>query len=182
MNGIPTYVGRQSVPTLGESSAQLNKESENTTETTKEKESALRSEASAAHSEPDILTEPGADKTGPPRDPRLDHPAVVLVKTVTGRYPPKAVFDWVIRGLGDTPDAARFAQVHEAWCARGYRPTNLEGHLDWYRQGVPSGRGGQRSAQAPPVRRLEEKPRTEAELAELRALLRATREAAKKRI
>ena len=103
----------------------------------------------------------------------------MLVKTTTGLYPPRAVFDWLIKALGDHPDAARFAQVHETWCLRGYRPTNLEGHLDWYQGGIPPGRGSRRDA--PPVKRLEERPRSESELNELRALLRATREAAKAR-
>ncbi len=168
LNGTPAGVGRQSAPILGGSSAQLNKESKNTTEITRE---------IGVRNGKIVRSEPPAAKTGPPRDPRMSHPAVLLVKNVTGRYPPTVLFDRLIKILGDHPDAARFAAVHEAWCLRGYRTTNLEGHLDWYQCGIPTG-GGFHS-QGPPVDRPARNKRSEAELNELRARVQAAREAMK---
>ena len=44
-------------------------------------------------------------------DARSKHPAVLLVKGVTGRNPPKALYDKVIAIAGDTPDGERAALV-----------------------------------------------------------------------
>jgi hypothetical protein len=81
--------------------------------------------------------------------------------------------------LGDAPEAERFAEIHETWCARGYRPTNLEGQLDWYLKGIPPAvqpaRAGRPGIQAPPAKQLVEDSRSAAELADLRERLRATK-------
>jgi hypothetical protein len=71
------------------------------------------------------------------RDTRLDHPAILLVRGVTNAYPPKASFAFVIDKLGDTPDGPKFATAYQTWCTRGNKPTNLEGVIDWYINGVP---------------------------------------------
>lgn len=123
---------------------------------------------------------PRAAKTGPPRDPLRNHPAVLLVKNITGKWPPRTVFDRLARELGETPDAARFAEIYEEWRARGYRPTNLAGMLDWYRKGIPPIRGERPPGGMPAAKPLEERPRSESELADLRTRLRALRDAAKR--
>jgi hypothetical protein len=71
------------------------------------------------------------------RDTRLDHPAILLVRGVTNAYPPKASFAFVIDKLGATPDGPKFATAYQTWCTRGNKPTNLEGIIDWYINGVP---------------------------------------------
>jgi hypothetical protein len=71
------------------------------------------------------------------RDTRLDHPAILLVRGVTNAYPPKASFAFVIDKLGATPDGPKFAIAYQTWCTRGNKPTNLEGIIDWYINGVP---------------------------------------------
>ncbi len=80
----------------------------------------------------------GAQPNRPPAPPDGRHPAVGLVREVTGRSPAHAVFDLVIAALGEQPDRARFASVHQTWCARGYNPVNLEGQLEWYAGGIPA--------------------------------------------
>lgn len=80
------------------------------------------------------------EKPSRKRDERLNHPAILLIKGVTGKYPPKGSFDFVIKRLGASPDGKKFAGVHEAWTARGFNPTNLEGQLNWYRDGIPPGK------------------------------------------
>jgi hypothetical protein len=71
------------------------------------------------------------------RDERLDQPAILLVRGVTNAYPPKASFDFIIEKLGETPDGPKFATAYQTWCTRGNKPTNLEGVIDWYLNGVP---------------------------------------------
>lgn len=76
------------------------------------------------------------DKSRAP-DPRSKHPAIQLVHGVTGQYPPKASYDLLIARLGETPDGPKFSRVHTTWVTRGNKPTNLEGQLDWYDNGIP---------------------------------------------
>ena len=74
-------------------------------------------------------------------DARSKHPAVLLVKGVTGRNPPKALYDKVIAIAGDTPDGERAAECYRAWCERGYNPNALTWLTEWYTTGIP-GRNG----------------------------------------
>lgn len=74
---------------------------------------------------------------GSKSDPRTGHPAIQLIKLVTGQYPAKGGYDLIIRKLGDNPSELKFRKVYEVWCARGNKPTNFEGMLDWYAGTVP---------------------------------------------
>ena len=74
-------------------------------------------------------------------DARSKHPAVLLVKGVTGRNPPKALYDKVIAIAGETPDGERAADCYRAWCERGYNPNALTWLTEWYATGIP-GRNG----------------------------------------
>ena len=74
-------------------------------------------------------------------DVRSTHPAVLLVKRVTGRNPPKALYDKVIAIAGDAPDGERAADCYRAWCERGYNPNALTWLTEWYATGIP-GRNG----------------------------------------
>jgi len=75
-------------------------------------------------------------KVKPKRDERLDHPAIIVFREVTQRYPLKPTFDLIIRGLGENPNKARLKEVYEEWCARGFKPTNVSGLLEWYKTGI----------------------------------------------
>jgi len=71
------------------------------------------------------------------RDERTDFPAIQLVKAVTGKYPPKTIYDMIIRRLGSSPDGEKFARIHTEWVARGFNPSNISGQLEWYDNGIP---------------------------------------------
>lgn len=72
------------------------------------------------------------------KDPRTEHPAIQVIKRVTGQFPAKGAYDPIIRVLGTTPDEEKFRAVYEAWTSRGYKPTNFDAMLDWYRKGIPA--------------------------------------------
>ena len=104
--------------------------------------------SSIRHSEPSDLPTPngvGRRASAPARkrtvDARSKHPAVLLVKGVTGRNPPKALYDKVIAIAGETPDGERAADCYRAWCERGYNPNALTWLTEWYATGIP-GRNG----------------------------------------
>jgi hypothetical protein len=85
------------------------------------------------------------------RDPRTDHPAIVSVREVSGRFPPKTsgtadVWDLIIKALGDSPDEKLLRKCCEVWLARGFRPTNWAWALDWYPAGGPPVNGSNGSA------------------------------------
>lgn len=71
-------------------------------------------------------------------DPRTSHPAIVALRTVTGHLPPKGAYDLIISRLGENPDQSKLSTVFAAWTARGYKPTNLSGVMDWYTGGIPA--------------------------------------------
>ena len=58
------------------------------------------------------------------RDPRTDHPVIQAVRAATGRYPPKTIYDKIIREINDNINLRRMRDSFECWCARGYKPTN----------------------------------------------------------
>jgi len=109
------------------------------------------------HSEPSTLSTPNGVDRGAKRsarnrtaDVRSKHPAVLLVKGITGRNPPKALYDKVIAIAGDTPDCERAADCYRAWCERGYNPNALTWLTEWYVVGVP-GRNGNGYGRASPM-------------------------------
>jgi len=66
-----------------------------------------------------------------------DHPAILAVKQITGLMPQKGAFGLVIDRLGDNPDLEKLRAVFAVWCAAGFKPVNVGGILDWYRDGIP---------------------------------------------
>ena len=66
---------------------------------------------------------------------------MLLVKGITGRNPPKALYDKVIAIAGEKPDGERAAECYRAWCERGYNPNALTWLTEWYTTGIP-GRNG----------------------------------------
>lgn len=73
----------------------------------------------------------------PVADDRSKHPAILCVKEVTKHYPSKAIYDDIIGIIGESPDKEKFLKVHTTWVKRGYNPTNFDGQLNWYRDGIP---------------------------------------------
>ena len=65
-------------------------------------------------------------------DPRTFTPAIQCVKSVTSRYPPKELYDDIIRVLGEKPDAGLLAALRKEWVKRGYNPNGWGWLLDWY--------------------------------------------------
>lgn len=73
----------------------------------------------------------------PRGDPRSQNASIQSCKTVTGRYPPKELYDKLIATLGDAPDLGRLRQCREAWVERGYNGNGWAWALEWYRGGIP---------------------------------------------
>lgn len=96
-------------------------------------------------------------------DPRTSHPAIEAIRTVTGKRPPKAVYDAIITRLGDAPDVGKLTANYAAWCERGYNPQAFTWATEWYPGGPPqrNGNGNGRNASEPAglasIRRVREK-------------------------
>jgi hypothetical protein len=65
-------------------------------------------------------------------DPRSAHPAILAVKSITGRNPNRGQYDELIETLGTTPDCDRLRHNFREWCKRGYNPTATTWAVDWY--------------------------------------------------
>lgn len=114
-------------------------ETETDTDTDTETGKTLAANEFAERAEP-VGEIPVAEKTNGGRsrkDPRTDLPAIQMIKRVTGSLPAKGAYDLLIRVLGENPDEEKFRLVYESWCARGYKPMNFDGMLEWYRKGIP---------------------------------------------
>jgi hypothetical protein len=73
----------------------------------------------------------------PPNDLMLSHPAIMAIKAVTGYMPPRGAWEMIMRVLGENPDLEKLKTIYARWVSRGYKKTNLEGMLEWYKRGVP---------------------------------------------
>lgn len=92
-----------------------------------------------------------------PKDERTNHPAIQLIRGVTGKFPPKAIYDDIIKVLGDSPNGAKFSEVHKTWVRRGFNAGNFDGQLEWYRIGIPQNGNGKRATPSqPPVQEQTE--------------------------
>jgi len=72
-----------------------------------------------------------------PKDERSMSPAIISFRRLTGLYPPKVNYEQIISVLGDHPDELKMKRCYQDWCARGFKPTNINWLLDWYVNGVP---------------------------------------------
>lgn len=70
--------------------------------------------------------------TAPPRPPAVD-----LIRSITGRYPPRRLWSALVNRLGAAPDKTKLEQVFTTWSMRGHNITNYDGILDWYEKGIP---------------------------------------------
>jgi len=62
-------------------------------------------------------------------DERRDHPAILMVRRISGRFPHKDQWDKIIREIGDNPDIEFFQASWEIWRSFDGKPTNLQGWL-----------------------------------------------------
>ena len=85
------------------------------------------------------------------RAPKAPPPAeIALVRTITNRYPDKALWDQIITAVsGKTETDIRAA--YTTWVARGFNPTNYAWLLEWVPNGIPAapGRNATRNGHAP---------------------------------
>lgn len=69
---------------------------------------------------------------GKEKDERANHPAIVAVRELLERFPPKQEWDKIIEILGEEFDVSYLVQAQAEWARRGYRPYNLNWLYDWY--------------------------------------------------
>ncbi len=81
---------------------------------------------------------PEKKKSTKPKDNRTNHPAIQTYRRITGRYPPKALYDNLIAALGELPDEIRLEDCYKEWVKRGYNPNAATWALEWYRTGIPT--------------------------------------------
>jgi len=74
-------------------------------------------------------------------DPRSKHPAILMVKGITGRYPNKTLWDDIIKQVGDHPDGENAAACYKAWVTKGYNASALTWLTEWYKTGIPKYNG-----------------------------------------
>jgi hypothetical protein len=115
------------------------------------------------------------------QDPRTQHPAILAVRDITGRYPTKDVYDVLIASIGGEPDARKLKACFEAWRVKDYKPTNYGWVTDWYKNGIPvfqkNGNGKFPPAAQPPSASPEELERQrELDKERTRARIRAAKE------
>lgn len=95
----------------------------------KEKTPATRSDTKAAS--PTKQTSESGTK-----DSRSGHPAIQAFRLVSGRFPDKALYDRIIKRLGDAPDTDRLAKCWVEWVECGYNKNSAK-WLNWYLNGIP---------------------------------------------
>ena len=70
------------------------------------------------------------------RDARLDHPAITTYKEVARYHVPIIWRDNVIDAVGDRQgDVSAWGALIKSWIGRGWKPNNVEGMLDAYKNG-----------------------------------------------
>jgi hypothetical protein len=119
-------------------------ESESDTDSEAEESATAAPSARAGQAQDEAVKEksgPGAPRSGSERDARSREPAVLLVKAITGRMPPKGLYESVIQALAPPVDEERLRRCYQAWLMRGYKVTNFAWLFEWYaKKGIPEER------------------------------------------
>lgn len=93
-------------------------------------------------------------------------PALKLYKKATGIFPGNGVWEYVHNFI--TANSLTEKQIREAsiiWCARGYNRYNVEGVLEWAKNGVPqNGNGHRKQKQSTTPEPKQVTPEEQAEL------------------
>lgn len=84
-------------------------------------------------------------------DPRSFSPAIQCVKGLTSRFPPKELYDDIIRVLGEKPNRETLEACRKEWVKRGYNPFGWGWLLDWYSGGIPQRNGRLPRSSSPPA-------------------------------
>jgi hypothetical protein len=66
------------------------------------------------------------------KDERLEHPAIKCAHAVGGKFPPKELWDDIIKTVGDSPDGEYMAVCRKEWVRRGYNPNAWTWLTEWY--------------------------------------------------
>lgn len=83
-----------------------------------------------------------------PYPARKDWPKhVAIYFAVTNRAPAQPVWPLIAQRMGPEPNIERLRECYVAWMDRGFKEFN-NGWLDWYTNGIPERKGGQRQALA----------------------------------
>lgn len=70
------------------------------------------------------------------------HPAIVVFREEAGLYPKRSMKRDIEDAVGSTEEGlALWREVVHSWIARGYKPTNIEGPLQWFKAGGVPERG-----------------------------------------
>jgi len=68
-----------------------------------------------------------------PPDERLSHPAITTYRSLAKLTPPEALRDDIISTVGE--DAIRWGNIVKQWIGNGWKPGNINGMLDYYKNG-----------------------------------------------
>jgi hypothetical protein len=74
-------------------------------------------------------------------------PAILALKAITGRNPPRELYDRLAAALGEQPDEAKLRALYEEWSSRGYNRSAWTWALEWYATGIPAHGGKAAPAQ-----------------------------------
>ena len=90
------------------------------------------------------------EATPPPAAPKepttTEHPFIAVYREVFRRYPNKAQMVQLAKLIVTPPGLEQWQTACSAWLMAGYKPDNLRGILDWYRDGVPERGNGKLTA------------------------------------
>jgi uncharacterized protein YdaU (DUF1376 family) len=73
----------------------------------------------------------------PKRDERLDHPAIKAAHAVTGKFPPRDLWDAIIEIVEEQPNEVLMKKCWVAWRGKGFSPMNFAWLFEWYSRGGP---------------------------------------------
>lgn len=76
--------------------------------------------------------------SSPEKEKSSAPPAVLAVREVCKRFPPKPIWHVIQDAIGDTPDIDRLQKTYEGWVLNGFKPTNYAWATDWYPKGITS--------------------------------------------
>ena len=65
-----------------------------------------------------------------------EHPAIIAIHKITGRYPSTDQWGLLVDRLGESPDTDKLEACVREWRFRGFNPQNLSGITDWYLNGI----------------------------------------------
>lgn len=66
-----------------------------------------------------------------------NHPAIQFVRSITSRYPDKALWQSIAELLGESFDQERARRCYASWVGRGWNKMNFGWLFEWYKNGEP---------------------------------------------